>query len=330
MTTDVFRSWGLKKTIEAPRASDGTQRALEVKLDGAPRGNFELMSTVPATGIERLSFHYDYMKFNDEHVRFVSYQTHLINGPSDLDIRAFIKINGQWREEDWTDFSDEDSDGDFVRSYCRDERDEHIEELVLVYSNGNPDRPSDPIVMHRKPRLWVSNGSCFRWTGTSRVVETNSKGGVQQGTATVTFEVDKSLKGTTGYHRSRTFRPVSGTATLERSGPDFSGLCQLTYPFTSAAIKPSEGSITIAYAEPGTSNTLFGGGISGIQTTITVQCGSGEPETQVGTVPSMWLMFPLTGTALGPDGKSFSGSTTLVGTGKSTTGHWQFVAQTQN
>jgi len=42
---------------------------------------------------------------------------------------ALTKINGTWKSEDWTETG--------ISAFCRDKSDERIEELILIYSNGN-------------------------------------------------------------------------------------------------------------------------------------------------------------------------------------------------
>ncbi|HKS55940.1 MAG TPA: PKD domain-containing protein, partial [Steroidobacteraceae bacterium] len=177
--------WGMKKMFDTPRQS--SQRATEVKLDGQSSREIELLQGTFNNKIERLSFHYDYLKFTDANVRSVTYENVIAaGGTTDLKVRALLKINGQWSEEDWSDQTDP---GKAFKTYCRDESDEHIEELVLVYSNGAPQRPSPPITVFQKPKLSFSNVGCHKWSGTSKVTITDAFGARITYSAAVAFAV---------------------------------------------------------------------------------------------------------------------------------------------
>lgn len=83
---------------------------------------------------------------------------------------GIVKINGQWQEpEDWTDLSRKD--------WCREDPDENVQELVIVFTNSdwadkNSLQPSGP------PTLKGSQQPCLGWRGTvSRTQTTNYSGG---------------------------------------------------------------------------------------------------------------------------------------------------------
>lgn len=74
-------------------------------------------------------------------------------------IQALFKINGQWKEkEDWTDLP-------YV-AFCRDAKDERIEELVIIFSNKSNEKGY--VLKHQgdiPPKLFINNIGCWGWKG---------------------------------------------------------------------------------------------------------------------------------------------------------------------
>jgi hypothetical protein len=321
--------WGMKKMFDTPRQS--SQRATEVKLDGQSSREIELLRTLVNDHIERLSFHYDYLKFTDATVRSVTYENIIAaGGATDLKVRALLKINGQWSEEDWSDQTDPDK---AFKTYCRDESSEHIEELVLVYSNGDPQRPSPPITVFQKPKLSFSNVGCHKWSGTSKVTITDAFGARITYSAAVTFAVNEeaSEADPTG----RTYQVESGTATVEgASGPEE---CRQTYTLNSGSIAPTDGRLQLRLVPSGADvpRAVVGFGITTIPgTTITLVCG-GQTLPATGPVPANWLTFdivpPLDGAEISSDGQSIRGNAqnTNGTSGVRTVAEWDFHAEAE-
>lgn len=321
--------WGMKKALETPFQS--SQRPTEVKLENTRSRAIDLLQTANNGEIPRLSFYYDYLKFSDETVRSVTFENAIASGGStQLKIRALLKINGQWSEEDW---SDPGNPQNAFKSYCRDEHDEHIEELVLVYSNGDPERTSQPITVFQKPKLSFSNVGCHRWTGTSKVTVTDSFGATIRYSASVTFEVHPELSEFAVY--GRTYRVMSGTATVEgQSGPEE---CRNTYSLTSGPMSPDDGRLTLRLVpDPdGEPRALVGSGTTIVpDTTITLVCG-GQTTASEGPVPSRWLSFdiapPIEGAEIGSDGQTIRGNKTHVDatSGTRTVAEWDFHSEAE-
>jgi hypothetical protein len=227
---------GIKRALDKPNEVPATSGPTKVTLEGAQERSFDLLKSAEVFGeanqLPRLSFQYDDLKFTDDTVHFVVYQAPLVTGAAaDFKITALLKINGQWQApQDWTDIG-------FAKTFCRDKQDEHLDELVLAYSNGNPNRPADPAVVESVPTLSVSNVGCSRWTGTSRVTVTDRSGGVKEASATVTFE--GPVEGTEGLFYAKFFQPVSGTVTI-RGSNIADGACTIDIVQNSKALTKSD------------------------------------------------------------------------------------------
>ena len=204
-------TWGMKKALDNPRADAGDFRPREVTLDGTRYRQFDLMETaVTFAGgaeIDRLSFHVDSLKFTDDSVSYVVYKRP--ESKPHVRIQALVKIGGNWRPpEDWT--------GVRSKSFCRDAVDERIEELVLVYSNGDSARPAAPATFGTAPSLIATNVGCYKWRGSARTIRHHDDGSISIGSGdSVVME------------RSATFTPTaeaiefdiaSVTVTFEWSG----------------------------------------------------------------------------------------------------------------
>lgn len=319
--------WGMKKALDTPFQS--SPRPTEVKLEGQSSREIELLQSASDGSIPRLSFYYDYLKFTDETVRSVTLERlHAGGGSDQLKIRALLKINGQWSEEDWSDPNDEDN---VFKTYCRDEHDEHIEEMVIVYSNGDPERPSPPIRISQRPKLSFSNVGCHGWTGTSKVSVTDTFGATIEFSASVTFEVDEELSESDIYGRS--YKVKTGTATVEgEGGPEG---CRYTYTLSSGPIAPTDGRLGLRLVPnpSGEPHATIGFGITTIaNTTITLVCG-GQTFPADGPVPSQWLSFditlPFTGAEISSDGQTIRGTKTNVTSGVKTVAEWDFHSQAE-
>jgi hypothetical protein len=270
----------------------------------------------------------DYLniKFTDSsvsHVIFENRTTERVRQYPRLKIQALLKIDGQWKEpEDWT--------GMPLVSFCRDKKDERIEELVVVYSNSAPGTdvtmddpatvplfiefgvPSDEVPL---PKLRLSNVGCYRWRGTSRVTETTTDGVVTETTATVLFERHRDPASPPIPGGVEIFKPVSGMATIHRSGVNEAG-CTETMSLTSTAIGFDDGEIEIVLndVEDPLNRRALGSAETPIpNVTFIVTCPfAEEPFTAVVTVSSSWLILPLPeGAALSDDGRSLVGSSVI-------------------
>jgi hypothetical protein len=285
------------------------------------------------TQLQSLSYHYVHVKFTDPGVRFISYEAPITGALGDeFQLRALLKINGEWQEEDWSDIMNPEN---AFKSWCRDERDQNLEELVLLLSNGeaNPDAP--PIDVFMPGSISVSSGGCFRWKGTSKLRITSQYGGFMEFTANVTFERDEEFAAVDPW--GRYFVPVQGTATIEGGGAWTVPECTQTIPLNSGPIAELDSRVHINFVDPAAlPMQMTGGGITVINgNSITFQCGD-ESQTVSGPAGSEWLAtrvdpMDLTGAELSNDGQTITGSKTytdpIVGTTSVTT--WNLTAERQ-
>jgi hypothetical protein len=336
--------FGVKAAMDKPGSDNPLQKPIIAAMQaGSNHRSFDLMATAQTfpSGIQRLSIHYDDVKFTDPGVHFVSYEPPVVSGgpATYLKIQAIVKKNGQWQEpEDWTDLGQK-----LGKSWCRDESDGHIDELVLFYTNSNPQRPSDAITFSTPPKIHISSVGCYHWVGTSHVQVTFPDGGTTDATSTVTFEVDHNFVGIPEFFPIRYFQPVSGTATI-RGDNIKDGACTTTITMASTPLAHSDtaenGYFYINYTEPGISGPLghaLGQGQTDIpNVTQTMRCPDQDPITTTDIYPTNWMIFdlslPLQGATVSDDGQSMTGSITSTDpdTGAKTVSEWTLQAEAQN
>jgi len=293
-------------------------RFIEATLGGESRREFpdeiEAIMRPPTSGndiedlvIGPMTVRYLYVRFPDDTVSTVILLNRL-GGYDRLKVQALLKIDGKWELRDWTD---EGGVG-----LCRDQKDQRVEEMVVVYSNSNAgtnwfgtDPPEAiPFGSDLWPELSISNSGCFRWKGTTRAVLTSREGVVDTYTADVTYEPRTGFPWDLLIGR-RVFHPVSGTASVERTGTDTAG-CTHSMPRAEAPIG-SDDSDVVVYVddvlldEP---RVAEGTGVTEIESTETVSCPEMDPFVIEDTIRSRWLTFPDDGAPLSTDGKALTGS----------------------
>jgi hypothetical protein len=312
--------------------------------------------------IYRLSNRVIDIRFSDPTVSFIQY----VNQPGgiagaapgvggiqdpNLKIWAIKHINGAWQTpEDWTQKS--------VATFCRDKTDEQIDELVLIYSNGNSTSrgtdasttdwyieldPNNDEANSFLPQMFVSNVGCFQWQGTSKVTLTDTKGGVKTASATVTFEADPNFLGGATPWWNIYYQPTMGTLTLQGTGIDEGAGCTedipaVSMPLSAGADDPN-GYMYVNYGPPvapASQRTADGGGQSTIpNVTFILSCPDNTHPIVVDALVN-WLIFdaslPPTGAKISDDGRTLSGSVTFTdpSTGVQTVSEWNLQAQKQN
>ena len=323
---------------------------IEVSLGGAPNRGF-MAETAAALGnrdgrnpghspIYRLSTRAVSYKITDPQVNYITFQNTAAVAPfANLKLWAIQKIDGAWRQpEDWTRKKS--------AVFCRDVDDEKLEELVLIYSNGDSasrnEQPGwfldlDPANTKDEnsllPQFRASNAGCYRWTGTTSVTQTNQHGGTYEASATVTFERVRDDVAPDGIPGEEWFKPVSGTATVQRSGLDGNGLCTETIDSTSGPIGGDDTSLLFHLDSPDHPNdrSAIGGGLTTIQNAHrTFTCGDDVLFDGVAPANALWLQFPQSPQDLiGADGRTLSGSASEVLADGSTTqvARWNLRAE---
>ncbi|MEO8431223.1 MAG: hypothetical protein ABI592_06900 [Acidobacteriota bacterium] len=346
---DDLTKWDSIEFGEKKSFDDHPADATPVDMRGLSEKTFDDLGDFGTHTIEPLAARYVYLKFPDASARYLI----LHNKPAELaatkphlHIRALQKINGQWRaEEDWTNAP--------IKTFCRDAKAERIEELVLMYSNSNPDRPAvdsagneasriylddqvsgQPIYM---PTLEVSNIGCFRWTGTASVTTAAAGGGFSTiESATATF--DRFRFPGTGPEDSVGFDAFkstnTGTATYQVSGSIPGTSCTISGSATGALQGDGElladAGFIATFLQPGSAlnRKAIGSGttlIPNVHTTIT--CPGSNPEVTIGDKDVRWFLLPDEGAVISQDGQIMVGNKNWTDSDGDKQSSWIFRSQ---
>lgn len=317
-------------------------KTIEVDQQGRGRESFRMLknalerpggASADFYEIQPRSIFYEHLKFSDPTVSSVYFfnPVAVIPGHGFIKVQARKKIGGTWRDtEDWTDES--------YKQFCRDKKDERLEEMLIVISNSQVDRANE--TPFRFPKLVPmltssSNVGCWKWVGTASSVVTGTVPGPSESTArgNVTFEVASMLPGRLRFETSignvgGDSRATLGACTLTSAGatraagrlplPDGTIDFNLDLDLGFGQIggqAPDRKLITLA-----SSSTL--------STTNTLACPTG---TQTSVFDTTWDWLHVDEPALYPvsaDGRTIEGRFTsnLPGGGSINT-IWKFTAQ---
>jgi hypothetical protein len=236
-----------------------------------------------------------------------------------------VKINGKWLpEDDWTNIP--------FKTFCRDAKDERIEELVVMYSNSNPARPRESSVIDLVPQgqsfvptVDVSNVGCWRWEGTSSVTSRATGGLTTVASATASFERfrDPLLPQAGG---TELYLTRSGAASYSINGP-FAAACTISGA-ASSPIGATDGSLTVAINLPSfpTNQRVVGHGGTSISVTETVTCPTVPPQVSSPRVAAIWLSLPGEGARISSDGQSVTGHSEETAPFGTVISDWNFHA----
>lgn len=242
-----FREWD--SFTGRARGQDGF-RPREVSLSaGNPDDRIEMpvelthLSTeyyhfeFPDDSVSSVVFHngwtFALSEFNQEGVQALIEESLSEEDNEGLKVEALIKLEGQ----DWVRQDVSNQPG---IALCRDQADERLEELVLIYSNSNHENRGEVLgPVDLDPTLWVSNIGCWGWEGTASAT-IQSDGVTHTAHATARFEASDSPAlsavpaGPPGFPDlppdvtvliglSKFYQPVSGSIEWSVSGTDSSG-----------------------------------------------------------------------------------------------------------
>lgn len=155
-------SGGSSATLGAPKPFGG--QPIQVELAGQPSREWEMNANV-----KHLAIHYHHFKFlgtggYDPNVRSVTLEQTPVAGGGFARVQAFFKRDGSiWQAEDWTPGT---GTWQMLRKMCFDIKDERLEELVIIISNGDTKIDAQAVAGERV-RLGVNNLGCWRWSGTA-------------------------------------------------------------------------------------------------------------------------------------------------------------------
>jgi hypothetical protein len=222
-----------------------------------------------------------------------------------------MKINGEWKVEDWTNVG--------ARYFCRDKASERLEELTLIYSNSQfEDRSSGSILKPQDtpPTLLASNIGCHEWTGTSKV--TNVNNGVTEVVSATNFVwAPKPCSNSSSiFTMGICFTPVAGKVTWDVSGNDDLGCTYSGHDVDNGAGLVGEFMINSYTLNGSFSRAYIAGAGSEKTVTVTRVCPDGDStlvyhdEQAIGGSLEMdWEDCPGEVCHIKDDGITISGST---------------------
>ncbi|MBI5949846.1 MAG: hypothetical protein HY875_17045 [Chloroflexi bacterium] len=139
-------------------------------------------------------------------------------------VQALLKYAGKdWQVADWSDKP--------AVMFCRDDPNNRLERLVIIFSDSDYQRTSPPLQPgNLKAKLFTSSVGCWRWQGTATFTSSDN---VYKITANVTWQatsintggpgVIPASAGTKYGALGQNFTPLQGTITWTASGTDGSG-----------------------------------------------------------------------------------------------------------
>jgi len=318
LTADGY-DWGLARALrgEARAFARRPQSDSAIGQAGAPHATFKLFKSALSAGALQLpprSFVVDRLVFGDDNVSAVYFANPMATQSIDgVRLDAVVKIGGQWRAvEDWTH--------ELSKEWCRDKRDERIEEIVLIASYGTGDRSAAPVVLSADApmAIYTSNVGCWRWQGEASAessADDGLNGGMVRATATgVVLEVQSSGFGLDRVHLAAVAGTASGLATSHGVVPP----CTVTITGPPKAISPTDAFVEFGLdleipELPSDRGVRLLQGITFIDSTSHAVCTPGGDETRTVTNAWSWLAYPLATNPLSisSDGRTLEADLTL-------------------
>ena len=328
---------------------DKTDRNLDTAADLS--GVSEL-KTVLANEMKNLSTKYYRFTFSDPNTRSVlfnnGYFAEQKNGKA-IRVFAFWKDTaGAWQEEEWTKYQ-------YV-GLCRDLTNQRAQELVIVMSNGEwlPEGGGS-LTASGETYLTRNNTGCFRYKGTTTLVQTHAgwSGTPRTATGNVSFELDPSAFGLDAVNPAiadslrlglSLSRVLSGTSYSFQEGYS-DGSCQYTAgptSFTLTAAQPIGFLMVNQFSELKHAEPLVQAFIASPRGSYTATAGSTQTVSEVvtgvgcnGTAPTVVGGLILTNAAnngvninppLAADNGDLTGSFVIT---SGATSSWQLHAEMQ-
>jgi hypothetical protein len=299
-----------------------------IDLSNADR--FEFAQGPNARVIRTLSAAYANVVFSDQRISSIVLDNNpalLADGYPEMKIQAMTKHNGTWH-------GPEDLTHKPYKIWCRDARDERIEELVLVYSYAKTQRtlygpsvelPATPDYFN--PRLRVSNAGCWGWKGLVKQIIKDGTSYVQTNEAPIEFaRVRLPGPAEDGVPGREYFNVKNGFIDLAGSGKDELGCDQQTSaPRTLIPANDAELLLRLnARDDPFNRTATNTGGLTLMSVTHTLDCL--HTTTTVDEYQT-WLTLPDEGALLSTDGRKIKGSSEVtIPTGAVIISEWDLSA----
>ena len=273
---------------------------------------------------------YEELRFTDATVHSVVFANPIAGTPNNDFMTLWVvkKIGGKWKTpEDWTK--------DDFKAFCLDQKDERIEELLVIVSNSEvaPKTEQPFRISLRAPmQVSTSNVGCWRFEGTASTTTTSATGPVTVESATVTFDrfqnqpplnlPDSGLS--SGYNLLTASK--GGSVSFSISGFDTQSGCSLTGNANAAMTGDNDGSLILNFGLPvPLYRIVIGQGariMPGVR--LTSNC-NGNVETFNVDENVHWLSsFPDPGAGISADGQTISGKWDRVDSDGAKTTVWDF------
>jgi|KBSSwiStaDraftv2_1062776.scaffolds.fasta_scaffold02680_15 Bacterial Ig-like domain (group 2) len=324
-----------------PQEMKDRQKTTPVDQKGQKSAQFELLANALAFSgnyeVEPRSILYEHLKFSDPSVHAVVFYNPIADRPDNgpMKLEALKKIGGKWQPpEDWTPRA--------FQTYCLDNQDERLEELLLIVSNSDANRASETpfVISNLSPmKQATSNVGCWQWFGSASVTTETAFG----------YTTVESMTGPFVRFRALSDDPndklvgldvfvadVTSRVTYSVSGPITGTSCTISGTGTANPKVPGEGSMFVNYLTlDGPPTPLERMAVGSGQTTVpgvstTISCPGKAPEVTVLDQATNWLAWPSDGVPVSADGRTISGTWTEVdpdGTRK--TSVWNFTSVRQ-
>lgn len=312
------------------------QKSLEVDQKGKKSAQFELLASELAFSgnyeIDPRSIHYEHLKFTDATAHAVIFYNPIAKQPNNsfMKLEALRKIGGKWQApEDWTN--------EMHKTYCRDNQDERLEELLLIVSNSEADRAVEvpfQIGKDSPMKLATSNVGCWRWFGKASLTTERVSG-------PTTVE---SMEGEFFRYRDLSTDPADrlvgldvfiadqrSTITFSIDGPIGTEGCIVRGLGTGFQREKGEGTIFVNYmtldgAPTPLDRMVIGSGVTTIAAMIEIiSCPGQEPQRLTLDEPTTWLSLPPDGVPVSADGQTISGTWVRTEGDEKKTSVWNFT-----
>ena len=287
--------YGVKAAFDSLRGGD-VLKTRAIAMQGAGRAKFDLMQHLRSGDGYRIpprSMAFERLDFRDSAVASVYLPTTLIGATSpNVKLQAVVKIGGQWKSvEDWS--------GASSKYFCRDKADEHIEELVLILSNGDTAPASQPVVTSSALSVSTSNVGCWKWSGIASRSFVSDDGAGNSGdyladAKDLVFENRGVLFGRMQFGTSA--GSASGRSVIRQASPR----CETTITGPTSPVFSTDGMLAVTPDLEGTvfplvdrSVGMLSGTTAITSTSVGVCPDLGINETRTFLNSWAWLLYPL-------------------------------------
>ena len=315
---DVFRNPG------AQRGAPSNLKPLAIDQKGKGNAEFTLLDNLLPFGsgdyeIAPRSVIYEHLKFTDATVHTAILNNPIAGAPNIefIKVQVVQKIGGVWQApEDWTN--------DAFKSFCLDKKDERIQELILIVSNGEAARATEHpfVISHLAPmKVTTSNAGCWQWTGATRLTTQTPNGPVVVEEGKLRFDsiqsaIASEIGISAGYVTFGVYLNSQAAYTID--GRDLqgcnwhgSGAAAIVARVGSGALPTLDGAMIVTFAVnpilPDLDRTAIGSGKTVVPGVIITLTCSGSTQTLTLDRRVDWLAWPTEGVKLSADGQTLFG-----------------------